>query len=400
MRLMSKMLTVAVMAVALLVIGCGQAAKEVKPAAAAAAPSVADMAKEKGFELVKIDEVKKIVGNGVWDKARGTLVDARPFRKYEAAHIPTAQVIPDTEFDKYFPEFEKLGLAKDAYIVTYCGGVKCEKSLIVAEKLRENGYTNIKMYLDGEPDWTKSGAYMEVSLDAAKKIYDKGGATFIDARPDRMFKKGTIAGSVNVPDTAIEKFAGNLPADKAALAVTFCGGFKCEKSHIVADYMLKNGYTNVLVLAAGEPAWKAAGYPYAAGGEKVETAAPAAAVSGDFPVEEQGVIKTSFFIEKLLNPATRPADVTIVDVRNANEVAAGIIPGTVNVSSKETAKGCDAFVAQMPKTGKVVFHCASGGRAGETYYFLLDTCKLADISRYYFLDAAVNCDSQPCKIGN
>jgi len=388
------------MVVALLVtfiaLGCGQAAKA--PMADAATASVADKAKAAGFDLVKIDEVKMIVGNGVWDKARGTLVDARPDRVYNAGHIPTAKLISDTKFDAMYPEFEALGLAKDAYIVTYCGGVKCGKSLIVAKALRAKGFTNIKMYLDGQPDWDKSGNYSEVSIEGAKKLYDKG-VPFIDARPERVFKKGTIAGAVNVPDTKIEEFKGDLPADKAALAVTFCGGFKCEKSHIVADYMLKNGYTNVLVYAGGEPEWKAAGFPMAAGGEAVKMEKKAMAPTAGFPVEEPGIIKTDFFIANLLDPATRPADVTIVDVRNDNEVAAGKIPGTVNVSSKEVANGCDAFLAKMPKTGKVVFHCASGGRAGETYFFLADDCKPADISRYYFLDASVNCDSQPCKIG-
>lgn len=399
MRLMSKMLTVTALLIALVALGCGQAAKEVKPAAAPA-KSVADMAKAQGFELVKIDEVKKIVGNGVWDKARGTLIDARPARKYDGAHIPTAHNVPDTQFDKYYPAFEKLGLAKDAYIVTFCGGVKCEKSLKDAEMLRAKGYTNIKIYLDGQPDWNKNGTYSEVSVAGAKKIFDKGGATFIDARPARKFKQSTIKGSVSVPDTKIEQFKGNLPADKSALAITFCGGFKCEKSHIVADYMLKNGYKKVKVLAAGVPGWKAAGYPLAPGGAKVEKkAAASGAVEGGFPVEEQGIVKTSFFINKLLNPATRPADVTIVDVRNTNEVAAGKIPGSINVSSKDVSKGCDAFMSELPKSGKVVFHCASGGRAGEVYYFLLDDCKPADIGRFYFLDAHVNCDSQPCKIG-
>lgn len=146
---------------------------------------------------------------------------------------------------------------------------------------------------------------------------------------------------------------------------------------------------------------KKAGYPMAKGG--AAAAAPvkkAAASSAGFPVEEPGIIKTDFFVATLLNPATRPADVTIVDVRNADEIAAGAIPGSLKVSSKEVAKGCDAFLAQMPKSGSVVFHCASGGRAGETYFFLADDCKPADIDRYYFLDAGVNCDTQPCKIGN
>lgn len=395
MRFMSKMLTVVALMITLMVLGCGQAAKE--PAKAAKA-SVMDQAKAAGFEIVDLAEAKKIVGNGVWDKSRGTLVDARPERKYDGAHIPTAKLIPDTKFDEFFPAFAKE-VGPEDYVVTFCGGLKCEKSLIVAEKLKEKGYKNVKIFLAGQPAWNKSGSYNEVSLAGAKKLQAKG-ATFIDARPERKFKKSTIPGSVVVPDTKFDEFKGNLPTDKAAVAVPFCGGYKCEKSHIVAEKMLEMGYTNVLVYAGGAPEWKKAGNPMAPGGDAPAAKKSAAAASdGGFKVEEQGILVTQFFIDKLLDPATRPADVTIVDVRNDNEVAAGKIPGSLHVSSKLTAEGCDAYLSKMPKEGRVVFHCASGGRAGEVYFFLLDECKPADIDRYYFLDAGVNCDSQPCKIG-
>ncbi|MGD9807695.1 MAG: rhodanese-like domain-containing protein [Deferribacterales bacterium] len=395
MRFMSRMLTVVALMITLMVLGCGQAAKE---PAKAAPMSVADQAKAAGFEIVDLAEAKMIVGNGVWDKARGTLVDARPERKFDEGHIPTSKLIPDTKFDEFFPAFAKEVGTGD-YIVTFCGGLKCEKSLIVAEKLREKGYKNVKIFLAGQPAWNKSGSYNEVSLAGAQKLHAKG-ATFIDARPERKFKGGTIPGSVVVPDTKFDAFKGNLPADKAAVAVPFCGGYKCEKSHIVAEKMLEMGYTNILVYAGGEPEWKAAGLPIAPGGEAPVAKKEVAASTAGYPVEEPGIIKTDFFIASILDPATRPANVTIVDVRNDNEVAAGKIPGSLHVSSKETANGCDAFLAKMPKEGNVIFHCASGGRAGETYFFLADDCKPADISRYYFLDAGVNCDSQPCKIGN
>ncbi|PLX69463.1 MAG: sulfurtransferase [Denitrovibrio sp.] len=399
MRLMSKMLTVIVILTAFIVIGCGEAAK--KPAAAEhGKASVADKVKAAGFEIIDLAAAKAIVGNGVWNVKRGTLVDARPARKFDGAHIPTAKLIPDTKIADFMPAFQALKLPKDALIATYCGGIKCGKSLIVAKALRKAGYTNVKVFLAGQPAWNKAGNYNEVTLKGAKKLFDKKKATFIDARPERKFKKSTITGAVVVPDTKFEKFKGNLPADKMAVAVPFCGGFKCEKSHVVAEHMIKMGYKKVLVLAAGAPAWKKAGFPMAAGGAAaVAPVKKAAASAAGFPVEEPGIIKTDFFISTLLNPATRPADTTIVDVRNADEIAAGAIPGSLKVSTKETAKGCDAFIAQLPKEGNVVFHCASGGRAGETYFFLADDCKPADIGRFYFLDAGVNCDAQPCKIG-
>jgi len=401
MRFMSRLFIVLSLIAALFVMGCGEAAKApAAPAKAAEAASVADMAKAAKVELVKFDEVNKIVGNGVYDKTRGTLIDARPAKVFAASHIPTAFLLSDTAIAEYWPAFEKLGLAKDAYIVTYCGGVKCEKSLIVAKYLKEQGYTNVKMYLDGMPDWQTKN-YGEITIDTAKKFFDNGKAVFIDARPAKIFAKGSIPGSISIPDTEWATAKDNLPADKEALYIPYCGGFKCEKSHFVAEQMFKLGYKNVQVYAGGVPEWQAAGYPLAPAGkvaapaEAPKAAAPAA--TGGLPQgDEPGIISTAYFMSTVADPAKRPADVTIVDVRNANELTDGVFPGSINISSKETANGCPAFTAKLPKTGYVIFHCASGGRAMEVYDFLKDTCKLPDMSRFYFLDAYVNCSGGKC----
>lgn len=398
MRFMSRLLMVLSLIAALFVMGCGEAAKTAAPAAKVEAKSQTELAKEAGVKLIHFDDVKKIVGNGVWDKSRGTLIDARPAKVYDKAHIPTAVLLSDTEIPKYYPEFEKLGLAKDAYIVTYCGGLKCEKSLIVAKYLKSKGYTNVEMYLDGQPDW-EAKSYADISISTAKAAFDKNKAVFIDARPEKVFAKSTIPGSINIPDTKFEQFKANLPADKGAVYISYCGGYKCEKSHYVAEKMYEMGYLKVVTYSGGLPEWAQAGFPTAKGGEAVEApkaAAPAAA--GGLPIgDEPGIIKTEYFVSTLADAAKRPADVAIVDVRNANEVADGAFAGSINISSKETAKGCDAFLSQLPKTGFVVFHCASGGRAMETYDFVKE-CKAPNFERFYFLDAYVSCNAGKCTV--
>lgn len=180
MRLMSRMLTVIVILTAFVVIGCGGAAKKKPAAEGHGGASVADKVKAAGFEIIDLAAAKAIVGNGVWNPKRGTLVDARPARKFDGAHIPTAQLLPDTKIPKYMPAFKKkLGLPKDALIATYCGGLKCEKSLIVAEALRKEGYTNVKVFLAGQPAWNKAGNYNEVSLAGAKKNFSTKKSCYI-----------------------------------------------------------------------------------------------------------------------------------------------------------------------------------------------------------------------------
>ena len=48
-------------------------------------------------------------------------------------------------------------LAKDAEIVTYCGGPACSQSIEAAKKLTELGYTNVRAYREGLEGWKAAG---------------------------------------------------------------------------------------------------------------------------------------------------------------------------------------------------------------------------------------------------
>ncbi len=76
----------------------------------------------------------------------------------------------------------------------------------------------------------------------------RGGAKaiLIDARPNPKYLSGTIPSSLNIPDTQIDKYIGQLdktPKDKEI--IVYCGGWDCEKSPIVAGHFKSKGFTNV-----------------------------------------------------------------------------------------------------------------------------------------------------------
>ena len=82
------------------------------------------------------------------------------------------------------------------------------------------------------------------------------GVLIIDSRPTaRMYDPGHIPTAVSIPDTQFEKMADQLPADKAALLVFYCGGVDCILSHKSAFKAEKLGYGNVKVYAEGYPDW-------------------------------------------------------------------------------------------------------------------------------------------------
>lgn len=87
-----------------------------------------------------------------------TLVDALPESYYDQQHLPGAINLVaddvDTRAARLLPD-------KNAPIVTYCSNPSCANSGLVAAKLENLGYTNVRRYGDGIQDWTEAGLSTE-----------------------------------------------------------------------------------------------------------------------------------------------------------------------------------------------------------------------------------------------
>ena len=311
------------------------------------------------------------------------IIDSRPAaRQYDPGHIPGAINIPDSQFDKLV---DKLPADKATLLLFYCGGLECMLSHNSAFKAEKLGYTNIKVYPAGSPEWKAKGAQMSVSAAYIKKLIDeKAPYVLIDARPKRVADKGMIPTAINISDTEFDKQVDKLPADKATPLIYYCGGLECVLSDNSADKARKLGYTNVLTYPPGHPEW-----------EKLHgTPAPMAALAGAaasmasgmaqamvqlMPGKEKGSITVESF-EKVWKQ--NPGSVMLVDVRDPKEVAAGMIKGSVNIPMNELEKK----IATLPTDKPVVFVCGTGARSGEAY----DTVKLLGGKvQASFLDADV-----------
>jgi len=108
-----------------------------------------------------------------------------------------------------------------------------------------------------------SGKLEIKDVKAAKQIYDKGKAVFLDARSDESFKNGHIKGSESLPlgqfDDLIETFKKKHPAN--TFIVTYCSGRTCDDSHRLEELLFDHGYVNVSIFIDGYQGWKAEGYP-------------------------------------------------------------------------------------------------------------------------------------------
>lgn len=300
-------------------------------------------------KLAQFDEVSK---SAVIPKpADVVIVDSRPgARKYDKGHIPAAINIPDSSFDKMT---NKLPTNKSNMLIFYCGGVKCmlsHKSAFKAEKL---GYTNVKVYAEGYPDWKAKGGVVAVSISHVKKMIDsKAKMVLIDSRPKkRKYDKGHIPGAISIPDMSFDKMTDKLPTDKTTPLYFYCGGMKCKLSPNSAKKAIKLGYTKVNIIPEGYPGWKKA---YGAGDVYK---APVIKAGND------GTIKIASF-KQIFQDA--PETLLMVDVRDADEFSKGTFKGAINMPINDLEKRMD----ELPADRTIVFFCGTGGRAGEAYDML------------------------------
>ncbi len=180
-----------------------------------------------------------------------TLVDARPAaRKYDLGHIPTAINIPDSQFDQLAPRL--LPQDKSQLVVFYCDGPECILSHNSAFKAEKLGYTNVKVYAGGFPEWVQAGNAAVVTapkaaaapaivpgkepgpiaVDSFERIYREAPQTvyLVDVRDPHEFAAGTFKGAVNMPVATLDRNLDRLPGDKPI--VFFCGaGGRSGEAH-------------------------------------------------------------------------------------------------------------------------------------------------------------------------
>lgn len=380
--------------VAFMLIGCaGDNPTPQKMATNTPTPKVAKLIKKYNLKMVDKDYVFSKLGKGTRATAKAIFIDSRPVKKYQARTIPSSINIPDTKFEEYYAKFQNT--PKDKELIVYCGGWACGKSPKVAGLLKAKGYTNVKLYQAGEPEWSKE-VYAEVGTSIVKAAQKNNSALLIDARPYKKFLAETIPGSIAIPDTELAKLEGRFPTDKNTPLIAFCGGYECAKSHKVAKRLLKLGYKNVSVYAAGVPGWKKAGLKTTKGGKSAKKVAKSTKTSPFLgPIRkggDEGSVDGEWFLSNYQN---LPKNVTIIDVRGKDERKAGFIKGSKHVSIEENKP--KVFISKLPTTGYIIFHCAAGGRAMEAYEAIKDG-KFEGLKRAVYLDANIKCKGNKCEI--
>jgi rhodanese-related sulfurtransferase len=222
-----------------------------------------------------------------------------------------------------------------------------------AEKL---GYTNVKVYHDGIPVWTKKNFTVLSAKQLKEGWIEKGMPhVLVDVRPAAEAEKGFIKDAVTMPAADVAKNIDKFPPKDKKPPVMLYDQTGGDDAKAAAKALVSAGYPMVNVVLGGFNAWQAAG-------GAVETG-KLATVMTYVPKPRPGAIAVDEF--KKIAAAT-PADTLILDVRSRDEGSAGMIKGALLVPDEEVLDR----LAEIPKDKKIVTHCSTGVRAEMAYHKL------------------------------
>ena len=270
------------------------------------------------------------------------LVDSRPAGRYDAGHLPGAVSIPldvlETGGEKLLPGDRATTL------VFYCGGLSCglsPKSAAISVKL---GYTDVRMFPEGEPGWKK----LAYPLEASPAFVKNGNIVLIDLRSAEKASAGHIPRAVNIPASTLSGASDRFPEFTGA-PVVFYSDSESELSAAL-ELMRDWGYANATVFPGGVNAWQSAGNQLATGPAPTNISYARKLAEGEVSIKE---------FEEIVKLGSR----IVIDARTAEEFGKGHFPNAMNIPSEQMA----ARYTEISSEKQVVIHCSTGTRAEMAY---------------------------------
>lgn len=221
------------------------------------------------------------------------------------------------------------------------------KNAGLAQKL---GYTNVRVFLDGEPAWSKAGH----PVYASNTFVREGNIVLLDLRADGSPVKGRIPRAVSVPYDELDDRLDDIPRNAPVII------YSDKASEVMSAYeeLHDEGFKNVSLVKGNYKGWAAAGEPTVKGpifsneikwvrklgkGE-VSVADFRKAVTGELP------------------------NIYVIDARTKDEIAEyGVFKNTVNIPLDEIPKK----LSSIPKDKRIFIHCSTGARADLAYQEML-----------------------------
>ena len=294
------------------------------------------------FDIAKTipesEKLSKAAFKAALDDPSVTVLDVRPTPMYLAAHVPGAASMPApavADYSKRLPE------DRSAPVVLYGPGGCLGPTTSL--RVKQLGYTDVKIYPLGFADWTKSEPSVTEPQWVRDAVDEDLGVILIDVRGADAVARGHIRGAVNIPLAEFPASRQRFPSAAAAPIVVYGEG-----SDDAARQLVKWGYRAVRVLPIDYIEWARAGNPVTTG--------PA---SGDIvyqPKPKPGAIALDEFVRLAKQPRE---DVLLVDLRDSIEIEEPSIGHVVNIPFDMIPERMESL-----KSGPTpVFFCPTGARA-------------------------------------
>jgi rhodanese-related sulfurtransferase len=216
----------------------------------------------------------------------------------------------------------------------------------LAKKL---GYKNIRVYLEGEPAWSKANLPTYSTNDFIKN----GNVVIVDIRPGANAVEGRIKGAYSIPYEDLGDRLDDVPRNAPIILYG-----DNEVMDAIVD-MREDGFNFVSLVEGGFNGW----------------------VTASEPVESGPIFNTEIkWVRKLGKGEISVAefrkaasgedkDAIIVDARTKEEVAElGIFKNTINIPLDELPLRMN----ELPKHKKIYVHCSTGARADMAYKELVN----------------------------
>jgi len=234
----------------------------------------------------------------------------------------------------------------------------------------KNGYSNVKVYLAGEPAWAKAGQPTYASAD----FVEKGNIVLVDLRSVSDSESARLPRTVSIPFDTLEDRVDDLP--KKAPIVLYSDR---EKEAIKALALLRSeGFRKVSLVYGPLGSW-------------LET--DGKHISGPVVTEitwkrklEPGEVSVADFEEAA---SGKIADVVILDVRTNDETKDGKFANAMAIPLDTIA----SRASELPKGKKIYAYCSTGARAEMAFREL----KKKGFDAYYLV-ANVDCDADGCAL--
>ena len=100
---------------------------------------------------ISLTEAQKLFSSNT-----GVFIDARPAEDYSRGHIQGARSLPWNDVDQKFIDVTQ-DMELETPIITYCDGETCELSHNLSLFLRDAGFLNTRVLVNGWKLWQQSG---------------------------------------------------------------------------------------------------------------------------------------------------------------------------------------------------------------------------------------------------